>query len=90
MIIEIVYHNIICRPQSTYMYDFSFSCCECEIILVYRCLKCLQQVKQEYYLVKNKLETLFKVTNCEIYISIYINSKLIHQLNINMELLLYY
>lgn len=29
---------------------------------LFRCLKCLQQVKLEYTLVKNKLETLFKVS----------------------------
>lgn len=30
--------------------------------LVSRCVRCVQQVKQEYYLVKNKLETLFAVS----------------------------
>ncbi|XP_009760795.1 histidine-containing phosphotransfer protein 1 [Nicotiana tabacum] len=33
----------------------------CEQQIVEGCLKCLQQVKNEYTLVKNKLETLFKL-----------------------------
>ncbi|KAG2721607.1 hypothetical protein I3843_02G075600 [Carya illinoinensis] len=33
----------------------------CEEQNVEGCLRCLQQVKQEHYLVKNKLETLFRV-----------------------------
>ncbi|POO02363.1 histidine phosphotransferase [Trema orientale] len=33
----------------------------CEEQNVEACLRCLQHVKQEYYLVKNKLETLFKL-----------------------------
>ncbi|KAG6479175.1 hypothetical protein ZIOFF_062636 [Zingiber officinale] len=33
----------------------------CQKICLCRCLTCLQQLKQEYFLVKNKLETLFKL-----------------------------
>ncbi|KAJ4722293.1 Histidine-containing phosphotransfer protein [Melia azedarach] len=33
----------------------------CEEQNIEACFRCLQQVKQEYYLVKNKLETLFKM-----------------------------
>ncbi|KAJ0015228.1 hypothetical protein Pint_19931 [Pistacia integerrima] len=33
----------------------------CEVRNIEECLKCLQQLKREYYFVKNKLETLFKL-----------------------------
>ncbi|CAH2053108.1 unnamed protein product [Thlaspi arvense] len=44
----------------------------CEQQNVEACHRCLQQVKQEYYLVKNRLETLFKVRTT--------NTKVIYQL----------
>jgi len=40
----------------------NFMVWSCEISNLCRCRRCLQQVKQEYLLVKNKLETLLRVS----------------------------